>query len=96
MDRRDNALHIEPSEMLLGYQVLTATDTRAAAICLFASLGAGGPTIIECASHFDRGYADLVPSLRKLGADIEKIDYPEKERRPARQEHSLQTERAAS
>jgi UDP-N-acetylglucosamine 1-carboxyvinyltransferase len=91
MVRNKNSVHIEPSEIKIGRQVLMATDTRAAAICLLGSLRASGPTLIEFANHLDRGYADLVPSLRKLGADIEKIYYSEIKTRVAHREMQTQT-----
>ena len=48
-------------------------DIRAAAALTIAGLRADGETVITAASHIDRGYQDLVPKLRSLGADIERL-----------------------
>ncbi len=51
-----------------------ATDIRAGAGLVLAGLVADGITTIYGASHIDRGYADLVPALRVLGAQVERIE----------------------
>ncbi len=48
-------------------------DIRAGAALVVAALGADGQTEILDPSHIDRGYADLVPQLRSVGADIERV-----------------------
>lgn len=48
-------------------------DIRAGAALIVASLAADGETEIHDPSHVDRGYADLVPQLRAVGADIERV-----------------------
>ena len=45
-------------------------DIRAGAALVVAALGADGETQIHDPDHIDRGYADLVPQLRSVGADI--------------------------
>lgn len=45
-------------------------DIRAGAALVVAALGADGETQIHNPDHIDRGYADLVPQLRSVGADI--------------------------
>ena len=51
-----------------------ATDIRAGAGLVLAGLVADGTTTIYGVSHIDRGYADLVPALRVLGAQVERIE----------------------
>jgi len=51
-----------------------ATDIRAGAGLVLAGLVADGITSIYGVSHIDRGYADLVPALRELGAQVERIE----------------------
>ena len=51
-----------------------ATDIRAGAGLVLAGLVADGTTTIYGVSHIDRGYADLVPALRELGAQVERIE----------------------
>ena len=48
-------------------------DIRAGAALVVAALGAEGETEIHDPHHIDRGYADLVPQLQAVGADIERI-----------------------
>ncbi len=48
-------------------------DIRAGAALVVAALGADGETEILDPSHIDRGYADLVPQLKSVGADIERV-----------------------
>ncbi len=45
-------------------------DIRAGAALVVAALGAEGETEIRDPHHLDRGYADLVPQLEAIGADI--------------------------
>jgi UDP-N-acetylglucosamine 1-carboxyvinyltransferase len=52
---------------------LAGLDVRAGAAGAMAGLVASGETIIEDVHHVDRGYADFVPRLRSLGADIERV-----------------------
>jgi UDP-N-acetylglucosamine 1-carboxyvinyltransferase len=52
---------------------LTGLDVRAGAAGALAGLVADGETIVRDVHHVDRGYAHLVPRLRSLGADIERI-----------------------
>ncbi len=53
-----------------------ATDIRAGAGLVLAGLVAEGATTVYGVGHIDRGYAGLVPALRGLGADVERIDLP--------------------
>lgn len=50
-----------------------ATDIRAGAGLVLAGLVAEGTTTVYGASHIDRGYAGFVPSLRGLGAHVERL-----------------------
>lgn len=47
-----------------------APDLRAGAALVLAGLVADGPTVVLDPHHIDRGYADLVGRLQRLGADI--------------------------
>lgn len=47
-----------------------ALDIRAGAAVVVAGLAAEGETVVGGVGHLDRGYADLEPRLRALGADI--------------------------
>lgn len=51
-----------------------ATDLRAGAAMILAGLVAEGTTRIGDLHHIDRGYENIVAKLKKLGADIERID----------------------
>jgi UDP-N-acetylglucosamine 1-carboxyvinyltransferase len=65
-----NALYIRPSALLKGNQTLNASDTRAAAILILASLTAEEPVEIENIQHLHRGYENLLGSIQLLGADV--------------------------
>lgn len=49
---------------------VTASDLRAGAALVLAGLVADGVTEVRCVSHIERGYVDIVPRLKALGADI--------------------------
>ena len=49
---------------------VTCTDLRAGAAVVLAALAAKGESSVTAISHIERGYADFVPTLRHLGADI--------------------------
>lgn len=51
-----------------------ATDLRAGAAMVLAGLAAEGSTEISQIYHIDRGYENLVGRIRKLGADIKRIE----------------------
>jgi UDP-N-acetylglucosamine 1-carboxyvinyltransferase len=53
-----------------------ATDIRAGAGLVMAALCADGVTEISHVHHLDRGYPDLVPHLRRLGATVERTGTP--------------------
>ncbi|TAJ17314.1 MAG: UDP-N-acetylglucosamine 1-carboxyvinyltransferase [Dehalococcoidia bacterium] len=50
-----------------------ALDIRAGAAVVVAGLAAAGETVVGGLRHLDRGYADLEPRLRALGADITRV-----------------------
>jgi len=52
---------------------VTASDIRAGVGLVMAGLVAKGSTEVCDAYHIDRGYADFVPALRGLGADIRRV-----------------------
>ncbi|MCW3099749.1 MAG: UDP-N-acetylglucosamine 1-carboxyvinyltransferase [Chthonomonadaceae bacterium] len=60
-------------ERLTGAAV-SCTDLRAGAAVLVAGLAAEGETVIDNLHHLDRGYEDIVPKLRSLGARISRSD----------------------
>ena len=51
-----------------------ATDLRAGAALVCAGSAADGETKVTQLSHIDRGYDDLVGKLKRLGADIVRVD----------------------
>ncbi|MGX7111951.1 UDP-N-acetylglucosamine 1-carboxyvinyltransferase [Gemella cuniculi] len=51
-----------------------ATDLRSGAALIIAGLIAKGTTKIIDIYHIDRGYVDIEEKMRKLGADIKRID----------------------
>ena len=53
-----------------------ALDVRAGAACVLAGLVADGETTVTDVHHVDRGYADFIPRLRSLGADVERTTAP--------------------
>jgi UDP-N-acetylglucosamine 1-carboxyvinyltransferase len=53
---------------------LSGLDVRAGAAGVMAGLVADGETIVRDVHHIDRGYAHLVPRLRSLGADVERVE----------------------
>lgn len=53
---------------------LAGLDVRAGAAGVLAGLVASGETLVRDAHHVDRGYADLVPRLVRLGADVRRVD----------------------
>ncbi|MEG3007499.1 MAG: UDP-N-acetylglucosamine 1-carboxyvinyltransferase, partial [Oscillospiraceae bacterium] len=69
---------VQGVEKLTGAPV-KATDLRAGAAMLIAGFMADGETTIEDIHHIVRGYDDIVVKLKKIGADIKKIDVPDDE-----------------
>lgn len=53
---------------------VSSTDLRAGAALVLAGLVAEGVTRVTELQHIDRGYVDLVGKLKKLGANIERVD----------------------
>ena len=51
-----------------------ATDLRASMSLVMAAACADGESIIDRIYHIDRGYVDIEEKMRKLGADIQRID----------------------
>ena len=68
VDKTDNTVFIEPSE-LIGTET-EATDLRAGAALIVASLGAKGENTINNIGYILRGYEDIVGKLSSLGAII--------------------------
>ena len=56
----------------LAGSAVRALDIRAGAAVVVAGLAAEGETTVHGIGHLDRGYADLEPRLRALGAQIER------------------------
>jgi UDP-N-acetylglucosamine 1-carboxyvinyltransferase len=59
-------------EFLSGCEV-DACDIRAGAALTIAAMRAEGETLLRDVHHVDRGYDGWVPSLRSLGADIQRV-----------------------
>ena len=54
--------------------ICKCTDLRGGAALVTAGLCANGETVIDEIHHIERGYEDIVGSLKKLGADIEYLE----------------------
>ncbi|MGL5963664.1 MAG: UDP-N-acetylglucosamine 1-carboxyvinyltransferase [Fusobacteriaceae bacterium] len=67
-----NTAIIEGVETFSSAEVM-ASDLRAGASLILAGLKAEGTTIVNRIYHVDRGYEGLVEKLKKIGADIERI-----------------------
>lgn len=63
---------VEGPTPLSGATVM-ATDLRASACLVLAGLVAEGETIVDRIYHLDRGYERMEEKLKKLGADVERI-----------------------
>ena len=68
-----NAAIVQGVESLNGAQVM-ATDLRASASLVIAGLVAKTPTQVDRIYHIDRGYLRIEDKLKKLGANIERIN----------------------
>ncbi len=64
---------LEREQMLRGI-TMSSPDIRAGVALLIAALSAEGKSIIQNIEQIDRGYQDIDGRLRKLGADIKRID----------------------
>jgi UDP-N-acetylglucosamine 1-carboxyvinyltransferase len=53
---------------------LSSPDIRAGMALLLAALCARGESVIDNAQVIDRGYEQVDRALRRLGADIERLD----------------------
>ena len=53
---------------------LMATDLRASVSLILAALSAKGKSIINRIYHLDRGYEDLEKKLKKVGAQIKRVN----------------------
>ena len=62
---------------------MRATDLRAGAAMIMAALAADGVSEITEISHIERGYEDIAEKLRGLGADIRRIEQPDRPMRRA-------------
>ena len=69
----DRRAIVDGIQRLHGAEV-RATDLRAGAALVCAGLAADGETKVTQLSHIDRGYDDLVGKLKRLGADIVRVD----------------------
>lgn len=68
-----NTAVCEHTEQLMAAQVM-ATDLRASASLVIAGLVASGVTVVDRIYHIDRGYERIEDKLKRLGANIERID----------------------
>lgn len=70
LEVRTPTLRIRPVAPSVIGQTVTALDLRSAAALVIAALGIRGTTIIRGAEHLERGYQNLLPKLRQLGAAV--------------------------
>lgn len=68
-----NTAVCQHSNKLMAAQVM-ATDLRASASLVIAGLVAEGATVVDRIYHIDRGYEQIEDKLRRLGANIERIN----------------------
>ena len=64
---------LEREQMLRGI-TMSSPDIRAGVALLIAALSADGKSIIQNIEQIDRGYQDIDGRLRKLGADIKRVE----------------------
>jgi UDP-N-acetylglucosamine 1-carboxyvinyltransferase len=64
---------LDREQMLRGI-TMSSPDIRAGVALLIAALSADGKSIIQNIEQIDRGYQDIDGRLRKLGADINRIE----------------------
>ena len=69
---------IDGVEKLHGCSV-KACDLRAGAAMVIAGLAADGTTVVEDVHYIERGYEAMIEKLRGLGADITRIEAPDKD-----------------
>ncbi len=75
-DRREgtqHAIRIQGSTTLHN-AILEVTDLRAGATLVLGALLAHGQSIVHGVEHIDRGYEKIEERLRKIGADIKRIN----------------------
>ncbi len=72
---KGNVAVIQGVPFLSGAPVMS-TDLRASAALVLAGLAAEGKTIIQGLKHLDRGYDDIEGKLRKLGANLRRVNVP--------------------
>ena len=83
-------IHVEGKVCIItGVETLTgapvmACDLRAGAAMVIAGLCAEGETVIEDVHYIERGYEDFVGKLKRLGADISAVWFPDRDDAPAR------------
>ena len=68
-----NTAVCQHTDKLMAAQVM-ATDLRASARLVIAGLVAEGTTIVDRIYHIDRGYEQIEDKLKKLGANIERVN----------------------
>ena len=73
---------IDGVEQLHGCAV-KACDLRAGAAMVIAGLAADGTTTVEDVHYIERGYESMIDKLRGLGADITRIETPDREKIPS-------------
>ncbi|MCQ2959425.1 MAG: UDP-N-acetylglucosamine 1-carboxyvinyltransferase [Bacteroidales bacterium] len=68
---KNGSLIIKGGNVVKGGSTVTALDLRAGAACLLMALIADGPTIINDFWMVERGYDNIIETLRSLGVSIE-------------------------
>ena len=72
-----NVAIVEGADRLKGAPV-RALDLRAGAAMVIAGLVAEGTTQVEDVQYIERGYENIVEKLVELGADIYRMEEPER------------------
>ena len=68
-----NTAVCQHTDKLMAAQVM-ATDLRASASLVIAGLVAEGTTVVDRIYHIDRGYEQIEDKLKRLGANIERVN----------------------
>jgi UDP-N-acetylglucosamine 1-carboxyvinyltransferase len=69
-----STVSVRPGRLHRPGQRVVAPDQRTAAVSVVAALDIPGPTRVDGTRHLDRGYEQLVHSLRAAGARIDNAE----------------------
>ena len=70
---KNNKATIEGNTNFIGAEVMSS-DLRASAALILAGISAKSPTVVSRVYHCDRGYEKIENKLKKIGADIRRLN----------------------